>query len=399
VATDTVTLTLTILEPPPPPPAPAPQKVVYQLTLSPCSTAGAYAPANLGNAQQRAFTFRAGDPSQFHEASFTIDGRDPQQPVWEDLSADLRIYRNGVMLPAVFRLGPTDDEITEDQHTCQVTGYDYKALLGRRMLHSGDAHLSWTSTDVATIAWNLVQDTQGHPGGKLGLGRGPGSGGTGQTVTVTYPAGDMIADKITELAGTEPGFDWDILWNSENDPVLAIWPAGRGSDKGVTLEAGGGLVQQISRIVDPASYGNCGLITGDTTVTLTAQDVDAGDIATRPEGRWEFTQSTSATTQAHLNALAPWWLARYEVLSPGYAVTLQQGAWGGPDHVWIGDTVRLRIRSGRLNVDTQYPVTEITMTPGPDNDETVVLGLGWIPPAEGKRIRDVLRRLDRLERR
>jgi hypothetical protein len=401
VATDTVTLTLTILEPPPPPPPPTPQRAVYQFTVSPCSTAGAYAPLNLANAIERVVTFRAGDPTQFHEASFTVDGRDPQSPQWEDLAADLRVYRNGVLLPAAFRLGPTDDEIDENEHRVQVSGYDYKAVLGRRMLHSGDT-LSWTSTDPATIAWNLIQNTQARPGGRLGISRGPGVvAGTGGSVTVTYPVGDMIADKITELAQTSPGFDWDILWQSENDPALAVWPlpAGRGQNKGVALELGGALVQKMSRVVDPGSYGNCGLITGDPSLTLTAQDLAASDIATRHEGRWEFTQATSATNQAQLNNLAPWFLARQMVLSPGYAVTLQQGAWGGPGHIWVGDTVRLRLRSGRLNVDALYPVTEITMTPGPDDDETVVIGCGWIPPAEGKRIRDVLRRLDRLERR
>jgi hypothetical protein len=398
MATDTATVVLTVLAPPPPPPPPTPQRVVYQFTVSPCSTAGAYSPQDMGNATGRVVTFRAGDPTQLHEVSFTIDGRDPQAPAWLDLASDLRVYRNGVMLPAAFRIGPTDDEIDENAHTCQVTGYDYKALLGRRMLHSGDT-LSWTSTDVATIAWNLVQNTQGHPGGQLGIGRGAGRDGTGQLVTVTYPRGDMIADKITELAMTSPGFDWDIEWRSENDPVLSIWPAGRGQYKGIILELAGDLVQKMSRVVDPGSYGNCGLFTGDSTVTLTAQDLDASDIATRPEGRWEFTQGTSATNQAHLNNLAPWLLGRAEVLSPGYVVTLKQGAWGGPDHIWVGDTVLLRLRSGRLNVSAAYPVTEISMTPGPNDDETVVLGCGWIPPAEGMRIRNVLRRLDRLERR
>lgn len=398
---DSITLVLTVLSAPLPPPPPAPQRVVYQWTVSPAPTAGAYSPLNLGNATQRVVTFRAGDPTQFHEVSFTVDGRDPQLPAWIDLAADLRIYRNGVMLPAVFRVGPTDDEIDENAHTTQLSGYDYKALLGRRMLHSGDT-LSWTGTDVATIAWNLLQNTQGRPGGKLGISRGHGViAGTGVTATVTYPAGDMIADKITELASTQPGFDWDILWRSENDPVLEVWPlpAGRGNDKGVILELGSGLVQKISRVVDPGAYGNCGLITGDPSVTLTAQDLDAADIATRPEGRWEFTQATSATNQSQLNNLAPWILARQEVLSPGYAVTLQQGAWGGPDHIWVGDLVTIRIRSGRLAVNAQYRVSEITMTPGPNDDETVVAGLGWIPPKEGKRIRDMLRRLDRLERR
>jgi hypothetical protein len=82
-----------------------------------------------------------------------------------------------------------------------------------------------------------------------------------------------------------------------------------------------------------------------------------------------------------------------------YTVRLKRGGWRGPDHIWLGDTVRLIIRDGDLDVDQTYRVYEVAIDLDGDGGETVTLSLGGPKPDFRKRASETQKRLRNLERR
>jgi hypothetical protein len=338
-------------------------------------------------------------PDQQHEASFTLDGLDPQAAQFTELASDLWVYRRGTPAPLlVGRIAPTSDALDSDRHVVAVTAVDYRAVLRRRRLFTGDT-LAWTGTEQALIAWQMIAATQGRAGGNLGITQGAGQA-TGVSRTLTYAAGDFIGADIDATAQLDAGFEWSVTPYGAQDLRFDVYFPFQGHDRDVVLEHRSGLVKSISRAVDPSTYANALLVTGDSSVAgLAAVTVEAADIGTRPEGRWDQVIGTPVKTASGLASRAAWELADAEVIIPAYTIVMQPGAWEGPAHIWTGDTVRVRIRSGRLNVDDRLRVMELAVAVGDDGDERVTLQVGAIPVRPLKVIADSLRRLRFLETR
>jgi hypothetical protein len=91
-------------------------------------------------------------------------------------------------------------------------------------------------------------------------------------------------------------------------------------------------------------------------------------------------------------------LADYSILVPSYSLTLRPGAYraGLFD---VGDTVPLRIRSGRLDEDTLVRVIAMTYAVGEDGEEDLEVEVGR-PGADFMEVlRATNRRISALERR
>ena len=130
---------------------------------------------------------------------------------------------------------------------------------------------------------------------------------------------------------------------------------------------------------------------------LAAVQLDAPDIATRAEGRWDVVIGMQKVYQQFLDDAAAFALAAAEVILPSYTIVLQNGAWRGPDHIWIGDYVTVWISSGRLQVNDLLPVSEMQFDLDANNVETVTLTVGRPVPKDGRRIKLIERSLLALE--
>jgi len=351
----------------------------------------------LANATGKTVTVRLG-PDQQHEASFTLNGKDPQAASFTELQADLWCFRDGWPVP-VFqgRIGPTSDQLDAAGHKVAVTAMDYREVLARRRLFSSDT-LAFTAADQSVIAMSLINATQGRAGGSLGIVAGAGAH-TGIPRTITFQAGDFIGPAITQMAQMDAGFDWDISSYGVQDLRLDIWSPFRGASRGVVLEYGSSLVASMTRTVDPSAFANALLVTGDPSASLTAQQPEAAGIATAPEGRWDQVVGTTQLTSGGLASRAAFELASAQVVIPSYSVVLAANAWGGPGHIWIGDEVTVRIQSGRLAVNDLLRVVEVAIAIGDDGDERVTVQAGAIPFRLGRHIAASLRRLRNLESR
>lgn len=316
----------------------------------------------LTKARGRTVTWRLDGPAT---AQFTINGRSDEALGVIALATDLTIYREG---GKVFRgrVGPETDDIGADRHVSQFTFLDYRAMLGFRQ--TGTAGAAYTATAAGVIALNLITTSQALAGGDWGIAAGVGCA-TGTVRDKTIDPGKPIVEAINEMGRLDNGYEWEI----DADLKLNLWHPRRGASNGVVLDYRG-LVSRVNRQLDPKDFANSELVTGAQGLTPAAA-VTAG-IGTDPRGRWELSAGfPSIIEQATLNARSTWVLAQASTLRPTYTVVLRPGRWLGPSHIWLGDTVTLAIKSGRLSLADPFRVAEISVQPGEDGTETVALGL------------------------
>ncbi|MGI5169876.1 hypothetical protein ACQEU3_46725 [Spirillospora sp. CA-253888] len=375
---------------------PARPRLRWQLVAGPSS--GGY-DTSLTRAKGRRLGFKL---TEADELAFSVDGRTLDAGALEELTTDVHALWTDVggttHILTRCRVGATSDDWEfGERHTTNITGLDYRAILATRRLYS-NSQLVWTGVDQGEIAWGLVTQTQIRTAGDLGIAKGwVGTTPTGVTRDRTYEAGDSVGERVDELAELLGGFDWDITPVSASGLRMDVWYPQRGVDRGVVLIAGG-LVAKLHREPNVKDYANAIRQTGASG--LSAQELEAPDLAGRPEGRWDAVYGDDGlTTQAALNDRAAWQLEAAQVPPVTYTLTLRAGAWQGPEHIWLGDTVRLIVQSGRLNVDTTLRVFEIDITLGESGEETVDITIGGPKPDYRRRPTAFERRLRNLERR
>ena len=343
----------------------------------------------LTDATSRRVTWRLGEPS---DASFTLDGTSRDAGQVQELVTDLWVFYNGVPLYRG-RVGPLRDTIDGSAHTLSVATADYRGVLTRRLLFEGDT-LTYTQQDQSTIAWALVSTTQNR--GALGIVRGVGHT-TGVLRDRTYEPGETVGHYIDQLSQVQDGFEWDVTPTASTALNFDVFYPIRGTDRQEVLDYPG-RIRSLTRSTDPGKYANSLRVTGGEGTTPVR--VDAPDLASLPEGRWDIQVGETTILEAPtLAARAQAELVEASTVTPSWSAVLTPNAWGGPSHIWLGDPVALAVKSGRLNVVASYRVQELTVDLDSEGSATVALVLGAVPPDRRFLLRKVNQRLTSLERR
>lgn len=346
--------------------------------------------AELRNASSRRLTF----PRQGAQtAAFTIDGDDPAGLVIEELRTDLLAFRDDVpMLRA--RIGGTVDSFDGTTHKVSVTATDYRGLLEqRRRVQSA---LTYTGDTKWEIVSALLAHTQGQIGGDLGLVMGDDIGGA--THDRAYEVDKEIGAAITEL-GTSATEAHRFDWWTDPDMVLQMASPTRGTFRDFSAVYGE-TIGSGSRTVDPTQYANhvAGIGDPEATTRYTSQ---AADLASRVEGRFEAVWADpDLTVQATVNARTDAERVSRELILPSYAFKLTKGAEWSPEDLWTGDTCRLVIRAGRLDLNIVERVETVDISIDDNGAESVSVTWGTDRrDNQARRLRLLGQRLDNLERR
>jgi len=338
-------------------------------------------------AQQRAVAWRLDGPA---EASISLSGRSRLASQIIELETDLVVYLDGVK---VFRgrLAPSTEEVTPEAHTLQVSAVDYRGMLERRLVYDADVRV-FSQVDQSTIAWTLVAASQARSGGNLGITRG-----IGQSTTVlrdrTIDAGKTVGEEIVQLAQLASGFEWTV----DADLAFNVYYPLRGEDKGVILDYGG-TVSKLRRTFTPAEFANAIRATG--APALATEERATAGIATDPAGRFESQFGFSSVLEAStLGAKADFLIAEHSIKRPAFSVDLRPGGWGGPSSLFVGDTARLVVRSGRLNVNSLQRVVTLGVALTASGAEQITATLGRPDPLDDVRRRTLSteQRLKNLE--
>jgi hypothetical protein len=336
--------------------------------------------AELTEARARRVSFALDDAAT---ATFTIPGRHPQAALVDELETDLVVARNG---SAIFlgRVNASDDQIGADAHDVTFSAVDYRGMLDRRMIWPG-SRKAFTATDQGLIVKALVDDTQ-----RLGTLRLTfGNMATGVLRDRTYDDGQTIGELIGNLGRCIGGFEWDVSPTRQ----LRIFYPQRGNPVPWVLEYGAN-VTDVRRTVQSSDFANAIRYSGADTIAATTRTVAPG-IEGRFERQFGDPDIKLAPTLAQ-NADAK--IVETSTIVPSYDVTLLPGAYDLA-RAWLGDTVRLLVRSGRLDVDTSYRITGVDVELDDEGVETVGLTLGTYRGTFPQRLAGYQGRLDRLERR
>lgn len=367
--------------------------------------------------------------SEAHEASVTIDGFDPAAREIVELSTDLYVFRRratGQPRELLYRgrIGKTADACSADGHEVTVPSISYKGVLKRRLLMTGFSSANsaytvgdssgtgrgqrWNQVDQMQIAWELVDGIQQLANGDLGIVNGIGQS-SGKLRDRTFQMGDSIAEQLDSLSDVIDGFDWDITptyTNGASGLRLDRWYRERGIVRNEVLaylQSGSNLLS-VQRQVDSSDFANAIRSKGRAPESSgSVQGVEPAPVeryaTPGPEGRWDKLFDEDSTTAAGLAERADWRVADASLIRPSYTVELKPGVWRGPDHFWLGDTVKLVVQSGRLNVQTDVRVQTIDIAIDDNGDEQVSVTLGYPKKDFRSKMSEIDRRLARLERR
>jgi hypothetical protein len=348
-------------------------------------------------------------------AECVVNGRSSQTYGLTELSQDLVLYRwnpVGGAFECLFRgpIGRTQDVISETVHTLTVTAADYRALLARL---PAVVTQTWTGLDQATMVKNLVAF---YGGGsfvpfdlRIGWGGVLNPDGTvlGDTTGVardrSYTADQLVGDAVDKLAACLGGFDWsaeptDPSTQANQAATVTLWYPRRGVTK--SFVAGyGTTVSSLTRAVNSTDFANWVLTIGKGMTTTSAGDVSSNPAA-HPEGLWgDVLQAADVSVAATLQQQSDGYLALHSQVAPAYSATLVPGAWNQRSDGWLGDTVTLRVASGRLNVDTTVRIVAVDFDVDDSGTERVALTLGRADVTLADALAGINSTLDALTRR
>lgn len=297
-----------------------------------------------------------------------MPGDHPDALLIQELGTDVVAQRNGVNLFRG-RVGGSTDTVTADGSTVNFTAVDYRGLLDRRLFWTYGNTLSFRGVDQANIAWQIIQDAQtGQPGGNLGITRGAAAP-TGVLRDRDYEVSKPIGEAITQLGQVVNGFEWEI--NALRQFNL-FYPQ-RGRATGITI-AYGKEVTGFTRNVTSSHFANAVRMNGSPDYTKPVE-IALGSFDANV-GRWDAQRSdANLVLQTTVNERAQFELTTGSALSDAFNLTMTPG-WWDPAQVWLGDTIRLIIQTGRLAVDTTRRVVAVDITLDDDGGETVRLSVG-----------------------
>lgn len=336
--------------------------------------------------------YLAGQP---HSVTVTIDGRSGAGLFVQEMVHDLWAWRddgNGKVL--AFR-GPvtaaTHAGVGTDNHTIQLTANSYRARLARWLTpqptSGASSNLISLHAGTATITgWAWYAIFSNLAASDLATKIVDKHSTVGSVITQTV-AGSTAIDATIDALAQVTAFDWDLIPNGSNGTIEFTTWASRGTAKPgsqltildpQTIGApGGGSNCTLDRTLDLGGFANQLWLNG-TDATGASVWVKA-TTPYGPEGLYMSAQDGTNIDPSQLTARANTLLAQAETPTPAYTITPEEGWWGGPNDVWLGDAPQLVIKDGALNVNQAYRVQQIVISPDGNGAENPQLTVGSPP--------------------
>jgi len=307
--------------------------------------------------RSRKITFRRRGPAT---VTWKMDGRDSRTESVTEMVHDLKGYRDKELLFRG-RIGPSNDDIG-GRHNVNMAALDYRGRMQHRLIKSSYT-LGYLGVEPVSQINSLLATLQAETNGNEGI-----SAGTQDTVAArdfTWRLGMSFTQAVDVIAEADDGFDWEIDANMN----LNTYAPSRGSTKTEPLDFGGAIAS-VKRQLKGNAFGN--FVLGMGQGFLSPEEIAASDIATDSRGRWEITRSwPDVATQAVNDGRTQYLLDEVNTRQYHYKIKLRQGWWTGKDKLWLGDVFPVRVKSGRLDIDTTLKVENIVISLDSSGVETV----------------------------
>lgn len=333
--------------------------------------------------------------------TFSIDGRSPGAALIKELEHDVIAWRwdeysgtDVAMVRAI--VSQTEDVISENVHTLNVTAHDYLSMMQRRCTPnaigspgtpstmSQDAWVEMFRYIAVDIARNRLGDRYFMPGSYLPLVttlvNPDGTGRSDSNVSRDREYGDAtnLGKAIDDMASDLGGFDYDALPNANGDDRLRVFYPAQGITRSEPMLEYGSTLAAVTRTVNSQAYANYVQVVGNTIEGEGTMYSDAylpESYGTRV-GLWgDWINASDVSVQSTLDEKCQGTLADAGVLTPTYSITLSPDVFAY-NRINMGDNVRVIIKSGRLNVDTYERVVGRNFAISDDGTEDVELTVG-----------------------
>jgi hypothetical protein len=305
----------------------------------------------IANATGRQFNFLVDDASKFQ---FILDGHDTVFQYITELVTDVWVYRYGQLFWRG-RVGTTSDAIDEQSHKTTINCFDYREWLGRQILGPG-APLSWRGVTSAKVMNDILVWILGRPGIQPQL-----TLDSSQMPTSTINFDTLVGGTAKDVIASMNGFGWQVIPVSLLGLNLkAVSPFYYRQNNTFVMEYGG-AVAQVSRSLDTGSFADSVFASGDMALTPIVQD--AAGIATAPQGRlMNVASDPSIVDHSHLVAFANQQATNMQLVAATWTCQLKKGVWINQADAWVGDIIKFIVKSGRININDNYRITQLDLT-------------------------------------
>ncbi|HEX4503882.1 MAG TPA: hypothetical protein VH187_22375 [Scandinavium sp.] len=305
----------------------------------------------VANARGRQFNFQVDDSSKF---TFTLNGNDTVFQYITELVTDVWVYRYGQLFWRG-RIGATSDAIDEQSNVVTLNCFDYREWLGRQILGPG-ATLSWRAQTSAKVINDMLVWILGRPGLQPQLTL-DASGLPTSTINFDTLVGGTVKDVVASMNG----FGWQVIPVSQLGLNLkAVSPFYYRRNDVFVMEYGG-AVAQVARSLDTGNFADSVFASGDMALAPIVQD--ATGIATAPQGRIMAAASDpSIVDHSHLVAFANQQATNMQLVAAAWTCVLKKGVWINQADAWVGDIIKFIVKSGRININDNYRITQMDLT-------------------------------------
>ena len=334
--------------------------------------------------------------------SFSLPGRHWQTTVIEPLTTDILVYRDDYCAQR-FRVTGMDINKESESLKCSFTAVSYRELMNAWMFLPNHTR-RFLDLEQTDIAWTILNESQVLPKGGIGMTRGTYPfvpvnrtlDGDWEATTPDpyyYEVGKRKGDAVQDIAAMVSGFEWDIEPDRTSSATertgmkFNTWNTGlrqQHTPRCPFVLDDGGNITSWSRQSAPSEFANVihalghypeGVGTADDPPPFAWAPPDMNPGGAAPEGRWERSVSTDAMSQDGIDAAAASELERSLAYQPAWSVRLAKGRWQGPPEMWIGDTCRLIVNDGPIDVDADARVVTLKIDVTDDGSEDIGIDL------------------------
>ena len=241
---------------------------------------------------------------------------------------------------------------------------DYRERMRHRRVKSTYT-LGYFATDPTAQLNDLLTSLQAETNGNEGISAG--TQGATAVRDFQFQIGQSFTEAVDMIAQADDGFDWEISPTMNFD----TWVPTRGSVKTDPLDFGGAIAHAKRNLVQ-GDFGN--YVIGMGQGFLVPEELAAAGIASDTRGKWEVVRAwPDVETQEVNDGRTQYLLDEVNTRNYSYTLKLRQGWWTGKDKLWLGDTFPVRIKSGRVDVDTALKVEQIDIALDSSGTETVTV--------------------------
>lgn len=282
----------------------------------------------------------------------------------------LLIYRENILIWAGVIWEITEDA-QDDEGAVNVQCTEIFHILSEKRYTSN----TYTSTDAGTIAWGLINTTQGLSGGNLGITQG--------TIQTTQNRDrqyfdEKVGEKIIQLTEVINGFDFEITPSIKVNTlgVFNVYSKKGSTLNSFRLEYGEGLknnIQSWSRKRTLSDMFNSVIVEGEglgeTILTSTQTDTVLISSVGLLEAR---VQEKSVNVQTTLDTKSQEFIRVRKTEQPLYDITVNN-AYDDFGKYDIGDIVPVRIKYGYVDINTTMRIYGIDVRVSDAGEEVIKL--------------------------